>query len=251
MRTTFNLIGRWFGTSLMIFGIAVLLGTGAIYGYGQYEEAQMSREAALIVPDTPVPSARAQATSAVPTPSAPAQAAPAAASTARPLPQSQPQNEQSAPTPVGAAVPVPSATPVYPAERILAPSIGLDSKVVESPIINGEWTVPKFVAGHLQGTAEPLQGGNVVLSGHVESISSGNVFANIDKLKPGDKIQLYTKATIVTYVVDKSMVVKNNDMSVVQPRTKETLTLITCTGNWLPLQGDYNDRLVVIAHPAG
>lgn len=248
MRATFDRLGRWFGTGLMIFGIAILLGTGVMYGYGQYEEARVSQEAALIVPDTPVPVAQARAPAPASTPVArPATvlASSGSKATIDPLPQPT----ATVPIQVGAVAPAPSATPIYAAERILAPSIGLDSKVVESPIINGEWTVPKFVAGHLQGTAEPLQGGNVVLSGHVESISSGNVFANLDKLKPGDKIQLYTRATIVTYVVDKSMIVKNNDMSVVAPRPKETLTLITCTGNWLPLQGDYNDRLVVVAHP--
>jgi len=143
----------------------------------------------------------------------------------------------------------PTSTPlsILPALRIAAASIHLDAPVLESPIVNGEWQVPKFAAGHLQGTDDPLQGGNVVLAGHVESISSGNVFGQIDQLHRGDLIHLYTKARVVTYRVSKVETVANNDMQVVGPTDQEQLTLITCSGAWLPLQHDYNERTVVIA----
>jgi sortase (surface protein transpeptidase) len=36
-------------------------------------------------------------------------------------------------------------------------------------------------------------------------------------------------------------------MAVIQPTGDERLTLITCTGTFLPLQRDYDKRLVVIA----
>ena len=119
--------------------------------------------------------------------------------------------------------------------------------MVESHIVNGEWQVPKFVAGHLEGTALPLAGGNVVLSGHVQSLSSGNVFAKIGSLRVGDSVRVYTKDTIVTYVVAKMDVVSNKDVNVIRPTSVEQLTLITCTGTWLPLQRDYDRRLVVVA----
>jgi sortase (surface protein transpeptidase) len=51
----------------------------------------------------------------------------------------------------------------------------------------------------------------------------------------------------VTYNVSKQLVVANNDVSVVRPSPSETLTLITCTGTWLPLQRDYNERTIVVA----
>ena len=107
--------------------------------------------------------------------------------------------------------------------------------------------MPKFAAGHLQGTAQPLQGGNVVLAGHIQSIASGNVFANIAKLRPGSQVSLYTKGGIVAYQVMNVQTVKNTDLSVVAPSSQEKLTLITCTGIWLPLQHDYSERTVVIA----
>jgi sortase A len=132
-------------------------------------------------------------------------------------------------------------------ERVVAASIGLDTKVVESHIVNGEWQVPKFVAGHLEGTSLPLEGSNIVLSGHVQSLSSGNVFAKIGSLHLGDSVQVYTKASVITYVVSKINVVSHNDVNVVRPTPDEQLTLITCTGIWLPLQRDYDSRLIVVA----
>ena len=141
----------------------------------------------------------------------------------------------------------PTPSPIYPAERIVASSIHLDARIAESPVVNNDWVVPKFLAGHLQGTAQPLQGGNVVLAGHIQSIASGNVFANIAQLRPGSQVSLYTKGGIVTYQVVKVETVKNTDLSVVTPSSQEKLTLITCTGTWLPLQHDYSERTVVIA----
>jgi LPXTG-site transpeptidase (sortase) family protein len=147
-----------------------------------------------------------------------------------------------------AVAPTPTPRPIYPAERIVASSIHLDAKVAESPIVKNEWVVPKFAAGHLQGTAQPLEGGNVVLAGHIQSIASGNVFANIARLRPGNQISLYTKGGTITYQVVKVDTVKNTDLTVVAPSPQERLTLITCTGTWLPLQHDYDERTVVIAN---
>jgi sortase A len=105
--------------------------------------------------------------------------------------------------------------------------------------------VPKFVAGHLQGTGVPGSGGNVVLSGHVQSMASGNVFANIDKLKVGDEVTLRTTAGEVVYRIDGKNIVKNDDLSVVEATKTEELTLITCTGTFNILTQDYTHRWVV------
>jgi sortase A len=230
----------------MAAGIVILVGTLGLYGYGQYEQWQISQEAMKIVPIAPTAAPPPRPTATVMPPSlSPTAGINIGISPSATAPPTE------TPRPV-ASTPTPDPTPVgpAPARRIVAPSIGLDTLVVEAPIVDGEWTVPKFVAGHLVGTAEPLQGGNVVLSGHVESISSGNVFANLEQMKPGDKIMVYTTDRIVTYAVHKTLVVKNDDMSVVQPQGRETLTLITCSGNWLPLKNDYDQRFVVVANLA-
>lgn len=236
----------WVGNLLILGGVLLIVATMGLYGYSQYEQQKYTREAAQIVP---VFSATPAATT---TPTAVAAPSSDFASERDALRQQSLVDRHPVVPPVlPSPTPRPTAVPIYPAERIVAPTIALDAKVVEAPIVDGEWTVPKFVAGHLQGTANPLQGSNVVLAGHIESISSGNVFANIGNLKPGQPIQLYTRAAIVRYVVSKVEVVKNNDLSVVQPTPRDELTLITCTGTWLPLQRDFNQRLVVVARRAG
>ncbi len=161
--------------------------------------------------------------------------------------------KESPPSPTIAPTDTPAPTPTQrplTIRRIVAPAIRLDSLVVNSPIVNGEWTVPKFVAGYLEGTALPMSNSNVVLSGHVQSISSGNVFARIFDLKTGNRVTLYTDAGPISYEVVKSVTVKNTDLSVVAPTDEEQLTLITCTGAWNPITNDYAERYVVIAKPA-
>ncbi|HEX5416510.1 MAG TPA: class F sortase [Chloroflexota bacterium] len=221
---------------MTLIGALILIGSVGYFGYGQYEQAALANQAAATAPS-------ATTTATLPRRgersggSAHASAAGATVTAVPPhdgVPSSAP-----APTAVDR-----SAAPVL---RITASSIGLDAKVAESPIVDGQWIIPKFEAGHLQGTAQPGTGGNVVLAGHVQSITSGDVFANLDQLRPGDTITAYTHAATVTYVVQQVGQVSNDDVSVLKPGPHETLTLITCSGTWLPLQHDYSERTVVVA----
>lgn len=224
------------GTGVTVVGILILVSTAALLGYGQFEQATLAKQAAELRPVPFAPSAvstRAAANAA--SPHAPI-AAPAAVSATAPV-----DTTPAAPDPTAVS---PTAAPVL---RIAAPSISLDARVAESPVVNGQWIIPKFEAGHLQGTAQPGTGGNVVLAGHVESITSGDVFANIAQLQPGNSIEVYTRDARVTYVVRKVEQVSNADLSVLKPGKHETLTLITCSGSWLPFQHDYSQRTVVVA----
>ena len=145
--------------------------------------------------------------------------------------------------------PQPTATPQpVPPAWIRIPKIDVDSPVVEAKIKDGEWEVPKFVAGHLQGTANPgANTGNVVLTGHVQSLAAGNVFARIGELRDGDDVFLYGETSVFPYRVKRTFTVKNDDLTVVEPTAIPTLTLITCTGTWNPLTRDYSERLIVVA----
>jgi len=248
----------WISNGLIIAGLAILLAVGGLGGYSQYEEARAAQQVAMLSPPTadlrvPVATATARPVEMSLADTSVVERASndlvASRDTADLSASFVPWSQRFSTT----ATPVPTATPlpISPAERIIASSIHLDTKVEESPIVADQWVVPKFAAGHLQGTAQPLQGGNVVLAGHVQSISSGDVFANIARLRSGSPIQLYTKTAIVTYVVTSVEIVRNTDLSVVAPSSQEELTLITCTGTWLPLQHDYNERTVVIARRVG
>lgn len=136
-------------------------------------------------------------------------------------------------------------------ERLVIPAIGVDTQVVTSPIVQGEWQVPRFVAGHLEGTARPGEGSNVALAGHLQSLRNGNVFADIEKLQPGDEVLLAAEGQQVRYLVRESRLVAPSDVSVVAPTPEERLTLITCAGNWDWVRGEYSHRLVVVATPRG
>jgi len=230
----------WLSNSLIAVGLIVILATGAIYGYSTYEQARAEREAASlkpVIPDAWTPEANPTDT---PTAVAIAATNPGDPRADTFLPYTQ--RTETRPTPTPTAAPA-----TFPAERIVASTIHLDAPVKEAPIVNGQWEIPKFAAGHLEGTAQPLQGNNVVLAGHVESISSGDVFANLEHLHRGDSIRLYTKAAVITYTVESVKAVSNDDTEVLQPTSGEVLTLITCAGAWLPLQHDYTQRTVVIA----
>jgi LPXTG-site transpeptidase (sortase) family protein len=248
-------IQRWASNGLILIGLTILLVTVGFYAYGQYEQYRANVDVGNSLPPdavnwTPV-AVVPVATASIPTATAEVLPSPSPAANSAGFPKAVPTRPTEAPLPTLIPSPTPTPIPITPMRRLIAGSIGLDTKVVEAPIVNGEWTVPKFVAGHLLGTAQPLQGSNIVLSGHVQSISSGNVFARIGELKLGNVIQVYTSNAEVAYTVTDSLVVANTDLDVVRPTPNEILTLITCTGTWLPLQHDYDSRIVVIASRVG
>lgn len=145
---------------------------------------------------------------------------------------------------------IPTSTPrlIEALRRLDIPALELDSEVVESRFIDGMWQVPKFVVGHLEGTARAGEDGNTVLVGHSTSISSGEIFADIDRLKPGDLIVVGSDTRTFSYRVREVGVVSWDDLSVVKPTpNRRTLTMLTCTGEWLSGQVDYDSRVVVRA----
>jgi LPXTG-site transpeptidase (sortase) family protein len=76
-------------------------------------------------------------------------------------------------------------------------------------------------------------------------------FRGLAQLRPGDEVLLYVgDQEVYVYKVDSVKTVKATDVEVVYPATEPILTLITCV-NWDPVQGRYNDRLVVVAHLGG
>ena len=242
---------RWLGNALMAAGVLVLVLAAGGYAYGGYERAQTER--ALEARDRADAATATVAALLEPTP---APAAPTGVVlSAVPLDAVSPAPTATAllaATLIPDATPTPRGSPTPVAiRRIAAPAIGLDAGVVEAPVEDGEWRVPKFVAGHLAGTAAPGQGSNVVLSGHLQSLTSGNVFARIDELRPGDEVTLRTTAGEARYRVGGKNLVTPDDLSVVRPTAREELTLITCWGSYNALTQDYTPRLVVWAERVG
>jgi sortase A len=99
------------------------------------------------------------------------------------------------------------------------------SKVhLEVPVLDGtdELTLNRGV-GHIVGTDRPGENGNIGIAGHRDGF-----FRALKDIGPGDTIELVTPNRVVTYVVDQVVLVRPADVSVLQPRLRPSLTLVTC-----------------------
>jgi LPXTG-site transpeptidase (sortase) family protein len=155
-----------------------------------------------------------------------------------------------APT-VAASDPSPQEPPFLPITRILIPRIRLDTEVAPAKLVEREggvtWEIPPFLAGHAEATAGAGGFGNAVLLGHLNSREAGNVFQHLDRVGVGDQIQVFSEAGSFDYRVVNVRTVPRTDVSILHPIRMATLSLITCSGTWLPFLRDYTQRLVVHA----
>jgi sortase A len=95
---------------------------------------------------------------------------------------------------------------------------------LEVPVLEGtdDFTLNRAV-GHIDGTAEPGQEGNVGIAGHRDGF-----FRGLKDIHQGDTIELITPDKRIKYVVDETLIVSPEDVSVLAPRSKSSLTLVTC-----------------------
>lgn len=98
---------------------------------------------------------------------------------------------------------------------------------VPAPVVQGDgWEqLKKGVAQHV-GTANPGEVGNVVLSAHNDIY--GELFRDLDRLVPGDEIRIYTVNREFLYRVTGTQIVEPTEVSVMDPTSRPTLTLISC-----------------------
>ena len=92
------------------------------------------------------------------------------------------------------------------------------------PVIEGtdELTLNRGI-GHIAGTARPDEEGNIGLAGHRDGF-----FRVLRDISRGDTIELQTTRATDRYVVDQIVLVRPDDVSVLQPRSVRSLTLVTC-----------------------
>jgi sortase A len=120
-----------------------------------------------------------------------------------------------------ANIPLPTPGPEH-ANRIQIPAIGVDA-----PIVQGDgWEQLKKGVGQHIGSATPGEKGNIVLSAHNDIF--GEIFRDLDRLKPGDEIKIYTNQRAYTYVVSDSDVVEPTQVDIMDSTSQPTLTLISC-----------------------
>lgn len=134
-----------------------------------------------------------------------------------------------------ANLPVPTPGPQQ-AVRIQVPAIGVDA-----PVVQGDsWEQLKKGVGQHLGSADPGQVGNVVVSAHNDVF--GEIFRDLDRLKPGDRVILFTMQQQYVYIVTGSQIVLPTQVEVMNPTSDPTVTLISC----YPYLVD-NKRIVVFA----
>jgi len=123
-------------------------------------------------------------------------------------------------------------------QRLIMPTIDVDTAVKEVFVVDGAWQVADYAAGYHNSTALPGNVGNTVLSGHAGL--RGGVFRDLGNLHPGDDLLVETGGWSYTYRVRTRLSVWPTQIEVMSPTSTPVLTLITCT-NW------DTQRLIVVA----
>jgi sortase A len=95
---------------------------------------------------------------------------------------------------------------------------------LEVPVLPGtdELTLNRGV-GLIEGTARPQEGGNVGIAGHRDGF-----FRKLKDVREGDRIDLVTDQGTDNYLIDRIVIVQPEDTSVLVPRSRPSVTLVTC-----------------------
>lgn len=243
------------GNLLMVAGIYLLFYVGGVYVQIEYQRLAARGDSDMELPrpavSAPVPPAAAVAAVAAP---AAAEPAPAAAFSAPNL------NGQ-----IASALPsVQQAAHVSTVERIVIPSVAIDSKVIEVgwSVVeqNGQevavWDVAEFAVGQHRGSANPGEGDNIVLAGHVGGY--GQVFRDLFYVRPGEQVIVYSGGQQFLYIIQERLVVDEegapleqrlDNAQMIAPTGSEMITMVTC---WPATGPDkFSQRVIVRAVPFG
>src|SRR5690606_3224100 len=97
--------------------------------------------------------------------------------------------------------------------------------------------------GHYKGTAFPSQDGQIVLSGHRDT-----VFRRLGELQIGDELVVQMPYGEFTYVIEDTDIVDADDRTVINPNIdEELLTVTTCYP--FTYVGSAPDRYIIYAKP--
>jgi sortase A len=91
------------------------------------------------------------------------------------------------------------------------------------------------------GSPNPGETGNVVLTAHNDVF--GEIFRDLDRLREGDVVTVFTNQRSYTYVVRQTQIVEPTAVEVMGPSQDPVVTLISC----YPYLVD-NKRIVVTAY---
>lgn len=95
---------------------------------------------------------------------------------------------------------------------------------IEVPVLQGtdEFSLNRGV-GWIAGTARPGSSGNAGIAGHRDGF-----FRVLKDIKIGDTVEIATVSVTHRYRVDEIEIVPPSDTTVLRPRLKDSVTLVTC-----------------------
>ncbi|MBJ7597518.1 MAG: class F sortase [Candidatus Nephthysia bennettiae] len=158
-------------------------------------------------------------------------------------------------------LPAPSgvtASRVAPPIRILIPTIGVDSGIVEldqrpdgTIEVPADWNTPGWYA---RGPA-PGEPGPAVILGHLDSFTGPAVFWRLSSLQAGDAVQIDRKdGTHLTFSVSRTATFNVDSFptsDVYGPSSGPELRLITCGGSYSLSRHQYLSNVVAFARLSG
>lgn len=238
------------GNLLMVAGLYLLAYVGGLYAEIEFQRLAARGDNDIMVPRTTISiNERPQMASPLP-----------ARELAAAAPFSAPvlNNGQ-----ISSALPsAAEAAHVSRVERLVIPSIKLDAKVIEvgwsEQVVDGQrvavWDVAEYAVGQHRGSANPGEGGNVVMAGHVGGF--GQVFRDLYYVRPGEQITLYSGGQQFLYVIQERLVLDEEgappeqraaNAQLIAPTDYEVVTLVTCWPGSGP--DKFKQRVVVRAVP--
>jgi LPXTG-site transpeptidase (sortase) family protein len=172
----------------------------------------------------------------------------------RPIPVASTPTAVAIITPKPTATPLPTPTPTplptITPEIVQVPGYIPEVAAAEGNFIKNDkislfapviWDVPeasmidrlKDGVAHYQGTSYPGDGGNIFIVGHSSNYlwvksDYNHVFALLDKLENGDRIEIRKGRKSYFYEVNDKKIIKPGEVEILQNTQKETLTLMTC-----------------------
>ncbi|MFF7975980.1 class F sortase [Streptomyces sp. NPDC007905] len=149
--------------------------------------------------------------------------------------------------------PLPRSVPT----RLLIPKISVDAPFAELSIgATGQLEPPpadntNLVGWYAKG-ASPGEAGTSIIAGHVDTVTSAAVFANLGELERGDRFSVdRADGRTADFVVDDTETFAKDDFPskrVYADTDRPEVRLITCAGDYDHSVRDYTDNLVVFAH---
>jgi Sortase domain len=155
--------------------------------------------------------------------------------------------------------PPPRAFPVLEPSRPVR--LTIPSIKVEAPILNvgvaedGTVDVPPLSrhneAGWFDEGPTPGQFGPALIVGHADTRTGPSIFAHLDKMRPGQKIEVlrrdHSVAVFQVNSVEHFGKTKLPIQRVYGDYSRPSLRLVTCGGNWIGGSQGYADNVIVFA----